>query len=151
MTPATRQRPTLASVVSDGPVLPDRIVLYADPGWGKTSFAARLPKPIFLMTPGEDRLKKLIEQGLIPKTPHFPFTAESWDDVVFAVDELIRGQHDYRTFVLDTGNGAERLGQEQVCREDFENNWGEHGFQNFSKGEWITANRHWYPLLQQLE
>lgn len=151
MTIATRQRPTLASVVSKGVSLPDRIVLYADPGWGKSSFAARLPKPVFLTTPGENRLDKLIEQGLIPETPHFPDEAQSWDEVTAAIDELIRGQHDYRTFVLDTGNGAERLAQEQVCQADYNGDWGEHGFQSFSKGEKITANRLWFPLLQHLD
>ena len=89
---ASRQRPTLASVVSKGTPMPDRIVLYADPGWGKSSFAARLPKPVFLTTPGENRLDQLIQQGLIPQTPHFPDEAQSWDDVTAAIDELIRGQ-----------------------------------------------------------
>lgn len=142
---------SLQSVVTESRPLPDRIVVYADPGWGKTTFAARMPKPIILMTPGEDRLAQLIAQGLVPPTPHFPETAQTWDDIVAAVDELIRSPHDFRTFVLDTANGSERLAQESVCDADYGGNWGESGFASFAKGERITADRHWFPFLQQLD
>lgn len=145
------QRPSLASVVTRSTALPDRIALYGPPGWGKTSFAARLPKPIMLMTPGEDRLIKLIEQGLVPETPHFPDLAQSWDDVQFALRELLTQPHDYRTFILDTGRGVERFAHEVVCQDDFKGDWGEYGFQSFGKGEKIAADRLWVPFLAQLD
>ena len=147
---ATR-RPSLARVVTSSPVLPDRIILYAPPGWGKTSFAAFLPKPIFLMTPGEDRLKKLIEQKLVPPTAHFPDLAETWADVYNVIAELMNQDHDFKTFVLDTGNGVERLGHEQVCETEFSNDWGENGFNAFGRGEKIAANKLWVPFLSQLD
>ena len=145
------RRPSLARVVTSSPVLPDRIVLYAPPGWGKTSFAAFMPKPIFLMTPGEDRLKKLIEQGLVPPTAHFPDLVDSWAGVQEAITELIRQDHDYKTFVLDTGNGVERLGHEQVCESEFGYDWGEAGFNAFGRGEKISTNKLWTPFLADLD
>lgn len=147
----TQRRMSLSSVVTESRPLPDRIVLYGAPSWGKTTFAAHMPKAIFLMTPGEDRLRKLIAEGLCPPTPHFPDTAGTWADVAAAVQELLTQQHDYQTFVLDTANGAERLGQEQVCQSDFRGDWGEYGFASFGKGERITANQLFWPLLQQLD
>jgi hypothetical protein len=145
------RRPSLACIVTSSPVSPDRIVLYAPPGWGKTSFAAYLPRPIFLMTPGEDRLKKLIEQQLVPPTAHFPDLAETWADVCGAVAELTREDHDFKTLVLDTGNGVERLAHEQVCESEFSNDWGEQGFNAFARGEKISTNKLWIPFLAQLD
>src|SRR5579859_2480461 len=109
MTYESHARPSLARVATRGQSLPDRVVIYAPPGWGKTSFAARMPGAIVLMTPGEDRLVKLIEGGLVPETSFFPDLARCWGDVTGAVEELLIQPHDYRSLVIDTGNGAERL------------------------------------------
>jgi hypothetical protein len=144
-------KPSLSRVATRSATLPDRIVLYGPPGWGKTSFAARMPAAIFLMTPGEDRLKKLIAEGLAPETAHFPELAESWHDVLFAVEELLEQPHDYKTFVLDTGNGAEVLAQQDVCLSNFGGDWTEAGFNGFGRGEKITMNRLWTPFLTLLD
>lgn len=146
-----RARPSLARVATSSPTLPDRVVLYGPPGWGKTSFAARLPQPVFLMSPGEDRLPQLIAEGLVGPTAHFPDVAQSWADVETAARELLTQPHDYQTFVLDTGNGAERLAQEEVCSADFGGDWGDTGFASFGKGEKVTANRLWAPFLVLLD
>lgn len=142
---------TLSKVVTRSKTLPDRIVMFGQPGWGKTSLCAGMPRPIFLMTPGEDRLKKLIEQGLVPPTAHFEEVAQEWQDVMAAVRELHRQQHDYQTFVIDTGNGAERLAQEDVCETQFGGDWGEGGFNAFARGEKITVNKLWVPFLSELD
>ncbi len=144
-------KPTLARVKTRSATLPDRIVIYGPPGWGKTSLAARMPGAIFLMTPGEDRLKKLIEQGLAPETAHFPDLAETWSDITGAVAELTTQPHDYSTFVLDTGNGAEKLAQADVCNVNFGGDWTESGFNGFGRGEKITVNRLWIPFLALLD
>lgn len=142
--------PTLASAVKQSATLPDRIILYGPPGVGKTSLAAYLPDPIFLMTPGEDRLKKLIANGLVPPTGHFPDLAENWNDVEHVASELTVSEHDYKTFVLDTTNGAERLAQEEHAREKYNGEmsgkWSE-----FSRGERDTANALWPPFLALLD
>lgn len=148
---ASTDRFSLDKVSKRSASLPDRIVLYGPPSWGKTSFAARLPAPIFLMSPGEDRLKKLIEQGLCPETPHFPELAQSWDDVQTALQVLTAGAHDFRTLVIDTGNGVERLAQELVCEEEYGGNWGETGFARYGVGEKVAADRLWAPFLASLD
>lgn len=150
-TATTAQRFSLATVARRSASLPDRIVLYGPPSWGKTSFAARMPGAIVLMTPGEDRLKKLIEQGLCPETPHFPDLAETWGDVTEAVAVLTEQAHDYKTLVIDTGNGAERLAHELVCAEEYQGDWGEHGFARYGAGEKVAADRLWVPFLTALD
>lgn len=54
---------TLESIVSRSPTLPDRIIVHAPPGWGKTSLLACFPDPVFLCTRGEDGIMKLIASG----------------------------------------------------------------------------------------
>src|SRR5262245_55584679 len=55
--------PSLAQVTTATRKLPNRVILHGVEGWGKTSFAAQAPKPIFLMTRGEDGLETLIDSG----------------------------------------------------------------------------------------
>ncbi|MDE2101711.1 MAG: AAA family ATPase [Patescibacteria group bacterium] len=148
---APKTGPRLARVVTRSITLPDRIVLFSPAGWGKTSWAANLPEPIFLTTKGEDGLQKLISTGQLPETPHFEDPAETWNDVKIAVNELIVQDHPYKTFVLDTGNGAERLGQEEVCASEFSGDWGDNGFNAFGRGEKVTASKLWLPFLHLLD
>lgn len=148
---AAPRRPSLSRVVSQGKALPDRIILFAPPGWGKTSFATGFPKPIFLMTPGEDRLIKLIEQRLVPPTPHFPDLAEQWSHVCDVVADLTRDDHPHHSLIIDTGNGTERLAHEDICDREFSSDWGEQGFNAFGRGEKISTNKLWIPFLAQLD
>jgi len=145
------QRPTLSRVKTQSKTLPDRIVIHTPPGWGKTSLAAHMPKAVFLMSPGEDRLKKLIEQGLVPPTPHFEDLDMTWDHVLGAVRELLNQEHDHQTLVIDTVNGLEPLAQADVCREEFHGEWGDKGFALFNRGERLTVQRLWLPFLRLLD
>ena len=43
-------------------------------------------------------------------------------------------QHPFKTLVVDTANGLERLLHEQICNDSFNNDWGEHGFAGFQRG-----------------
>ncbi len=104
-----------------------------------------------LTTRGEDGLQKLIEAGQLPETHHFADQALSWADVLTAVQGLTDQQHSFKTFVLDTANGAERLAHETACLDQFADDWGEGGFNAFGRGEKISANKHWLPFLAALD
>jgi hypothetical protein len=114
----------LSKVTSDAPALPSRVVLYAPEKAGKTSFGCYAPKPIFLMTAGETGLLSLIESGQVPPTPHFPADFTAWPRLLDAVEALIAEPHEYKTLVLDTGNGAEQLLLAYVCGlKPFDGDW----------------------------
>jgi hypothetical protein len=160
LTTATKPPPAKQKLLNGTPLdgittrsraLPDRIVLYAGQGWGKTSFAAQMPGVIFGTTRGEDGLQTLIENGQLPPTPHFqePFT--TWNDISLAVNKLIVMEHSHKTFVLDLANGAERLAHEETCASECDNDWGEKGFNAFGRGEKISTNKLWIPFLQLLD
>lgn len=124
---------TMADIASKGVALPNRYGLYAGGGFGKTSLLAYSRDPIFLMTRGETGLLTLISAGQLPPTPHLP-ELESWGDLTAAIKFLRTGEHDRKTLVLDTVNGAERLLHEYVCDRDFNGDWSDKGFQGFMRG-----------------
>lgn len=127
----------LSAVTKDAPQLPSRVVMYAPEKAGKTSFACFAPNPIFLMTAGETGLLSLIEAGQVPPTAHFPDDFKTWGELQGAVRSLIKEQHDYKTLVLDTGNGAENLLAASVCEENFNGNWAD--YNDYGRGVRIAV------------
>lgn len=115
--------PSLDTVTSEGKKLPNRVVLHALQKWGKTSWAAQAPSPVFLMTRGEDGLLTLMKSGQVKPTKHFPDPACSWNDLKLALNELVVKDHPYKTLVLDTLNGAERLCHEDFVERECDGNW----------------------------
>jgi len=127
----------LAKVTNTAPNLPSRVVLYAAEKWGKSSFAAYAPRPIFLMTAGETGLLSLIESRKVPAVDHFPEDFQTWQGLVNAVRALRDEKHDFQTLVLDTGNGAENLAADAVCFDKFGGDWSD--FNAYGRGIDLTA------------
>lgn len=138
----------LDSVTTEAPQLPSRVVLYAPEKFGKTSFGCHAPSPIFLMTAGETGLLSLIESGQVPPTPHFPADFKTWEELVEAVRAILREKHEYRTLVLDTGNGAEQMLMAHVCEREFEGKWGD--FNSYGRGM-AAAIPVWADFLKLLD
>ncbi len=132
--PPSAPKVDFGSLIStQGKSLPNRYVLYAGEGWGKTSFAAMMPKPIFIQTRGETGLETLIDAGQLQETAHFP-EVQDWRTLTDAVRYLRDAEHGYKTLVIDTLNGAERLLHEMVCQRDYQCDWGDRGFGAYQKG-----------------
>jgi len=143
------KRFTLADTQQASAALANRYGLHAREGWGKTSLAAHAPKPIFIQTRGETGLDTLISNGQLPQTPHFP-EIQTWDELTAAIRFLIDEQHPYRTLVLDTVNGAERLCYEHVCHRDFNDEWGDKGFGGYQRG-YEVSQAEWRMFLNALD
>ena len=85
---------------------PPRILVYGTEGIGKSTLAARTPKPIFIST----------EDGLGEIDCHrFPL-ATSFEDVEAALNELHEEKHDYQTVVIDSLDWLERLVFDALCK-----------------------------------
>lgn len=147
--PQQTQRDRLSLITGKGPDLPQRSVIHAVEGWGKSSLGAQAPKPVFLQTKGETGLETLIAAGQLPEVPHFP-ESMVWDDLLDNIDALTREPHEYRTLVMDTTNGAERLCHEHVCKRDFNNDWTDTGFIGYQRGVEVSLND-WGGFLQSLD
>lgn len=134
-------RMSLASITSTRQInRPLRIALFGVPGVGKSTFAAQAPSPIFLCA--EDGAG-FLDAKAFPK----PL---SWQDVLDAVETLLRDEHPFKTLVIDTLDALESLCWEHVCRmhggskirsiEDF----------GYGKG-YQHAVEAWEQLLRRLE
>jgi hypothetical protein len=140
---------TLGDVADGGAGLPNRCILHGVEGVGKTSFGCCAPRPVVLMTRGETGLLTLIDSGQAPRTPHFP-ELTSWEEVLGALDALMKETHEYRTLVIDTLNGCERLCHEHVCQRDFAGDWGRNGFTSYMAG-YEVALADWRGFLGALD
>lgn len=150
--PQAVRKMKLASVTTEAQHLPNIILVHGPPGVGKTSLAGHFPSPVFLMTRGELGAIMLMQYNQIPKVNHWPEPAESWQEILDAIDELTEGQHEHKTLVIDTVNGAERLCHEMVCARDYGGDWGKQGFEGFAAGYRTSVNdwRHLIGKLQKL-
>lgn len=140
---------SLSDITGKANNLPNRYLLHGLEGWGKTSFGALFPKPIFLQTRGETGLETLISNGRLPEVPHFPEIL-TWNELLSAIRTLTDQQHDYKTLVIDTANGAERLCHEYVCTTQFKGEWGEKGFASYGKGFDVSIAE-WLMMLSALD
>lgn len=140
---------TLADISTKGSGLPNRYILYAVEKWGKTSLGAKFPAPIFLQSRGETGLETLMDAGLLPETPHFPEITD-WETALGAVRLLRESDHKYKTLVIDTANGLERLCHEHVCAKYYNSDWGPNGFAAYGRG-YESAATEWRMLLTDLD
>lgn len=140
--------PSLKNVATKARARPNRVVLYAVEGWGKSSWGCMTPSPIFLMTKGEDGLRKLIENGLVPETPHFDDEATTWNELLLGVRALLVDEaHGYKTLVLDVLNGAAKLCVDHVCRTNFGGDMEK--FNDYGRG-WKIVPSEWQKFLDLL-
>lgn len=134
-------------ITKTGLNLPSRVILHGVEGIGKTSFGAYAPSPVFSMTKGETGLLTLIDNGMIEETPHFDEVI-TWVDLLRQILYLTENDVGYRTYVIDTLNGAERLCFEYVVGELFGGSWEK--FSAYGKGPDI-ALAEWIKFLEMLD
>lgn len=138
-----------AAVKTKGSGLPSRLILHGVEGIGKTSFAACGPDPIFLMARGETGLETLIDAGRLKDVPHLPELMD-WASVLSAIEWLTTAEHKFRTLVIDTLNGMERLVHEFVCQRDYRGDWGKQGFTSYMQGFEVSLGD-WREFLSALD
>jgi AAA domain len=118
--------------------LPPRVLIHGQEGVGKTTLAAKFPKPVFLQT--EDGVPaglKVATFGLL----------SNYTDVRDALAALGNEPHDFGTVVLDSADKLEGLIWADVCAT---NNWPSIEAPGFGKG-YVVADRWWRDFLAALD
>ena len=114
---------------------PPRVLIYSDPGVGKSSFAATAPKPVFI--PLEDGL----DQINCTKFPHVKDFATLIADLKAVRDE----EHDFQTLVIDSLSALQNVVSDGVCAAA-----GAKSTSRRSKSTFSTLTRRRAPTLQLL-
>lgn len=98
---------------------------------------------------GETGLETLIDAGRLKETPHLP-EIQTWTELLGFIEALTTEEHPFKTLVIDTLNGAERLCHEHVCEHDYSNDWGDRGFMGYMRGYEVSL-ADWRKLLAALD
>lgn len=116
---------------------PYKIVLYGLEGVGKSTFAGDAPSPIFMDVEGGT---SELDVARFPQIKTFVEALE-------AIDELMVGEHEFKTFVLDTADWLEGLIWQHVCDEANVKSIEDIGY---GKG-YTAALEHWRTFLARLD
>jgi hypothetical protein len=99
---------SLLSQVTSGKVMkPINVLLIGVEGIGKSTFASKAPKPIFVGAEENDELE----------VARFP-RCDSWQNFMECLDALIKEDHDFKTVVVDTIDSIEILLHKQILEND---------------------------------
>lgn len=146
---AAAKRTSLADIKKSGRGLPSRMVLQGGGGVGKTSFAAWAPKPLFILSPGENGLETLMDQGQIPQRDFVEFT--DWQDLLAFLQDFRTADHDYKSLVFDTLDGFVAVAKQWALDDKFDGDDGPKGWLNYSAGDRYLASSVWPELLTLLD
>lgn len=126
--------------ILDGPLpKPPRVLLYGTEGVGKTTFASKAPRPLFLDT--EDGLGQIAARRL-------PIT--SWSTLPAALDAILRHKESIcDTLVIDSLDAAERMLHRHICEQRNVATI-DHVDGGYGKGYTLAAAE-WHRMLQQLD
>jgi hypothetical protein len=125
--PKLTRKLTLASVTRGKQWNPLRILIYGPDKVGKTSWAVGARPPLYNKG-ADDAIVLQTESGAeLIDVARFPL-AETWDDVLGAVDELSTGEHKYSKLVVDSVDWLEGLARDYVCAKHGKSNLEAFGF-----------------------
>ncbi len=87
---------------------PIRLMIYGQRGVGKTTFAAKAPKPVFIAT--EDGTAHLdVARFPIPKV---------WEELLQCLTVLAKEKHEYQSIVIDSLDWVEQLAHGQIAKDN---------------------------------
>lgn len=93
----------LAQVKKGREMKPAAILTHAPHGLGKTHLADMAPNPIFV---GEEENDE-IDSARMPKV-------KTWEDLEAQLAEIRDGEHDFKTLVIDTVDGLQRVAESKI-------------------------------------
>lgn len=123
---------------------PPRVLIYGQPGIGKTTFASEFPNPVYLQVEdGTPAGLELASFGLL----------KTYREVMQAIGELYDNADDlgFNTVVLDSVTAMQRLVFAETCDRGDEHGNRKQNIEDFGYGKgYVNAQRIWQELLEAL-
>ena len=126
---------------------PPKILLHAVPGWGKTTFAASAPRPIFLQT--EEGQRRIQGDHQIAPTASGGRVFREWSDFMDCLRELAKERERYDTIVIDTMDAGWPMLFDHTCSSRKGNHKSIEDF-GYGKG-WVYVQDDFTGLLRGLD
>ena len=104
----------LSSLKSSTALNPPIIVIYSEPGGGKTTWAASAPNPLFIDTEKGSGFVNVARAGDLFGKDYM----DSYDDVIATMKMLVKEEHDFKTLVIDSLSAMINLINDKVCDEE---------------------------------
>lgn len=92
-------------IISGKLIKPKRVVVYGPEGVGKSTFASKFPKPLYIDTEGST-VNLSVDRTPMPS---------SWGHLFQIISEIRRDPMGYKTVVLDTADWTQRLAILEMC------------------------------------
>jgi phage nucleotide-binding protein len=112
--------------------------IYGEPNIGKTTFANQFPDALMINTDGNIKYVDSPALDLIGDGKTDP-----WENFVNYVDEFLKGEHSFKTLVLDLTEDVYQYARAYYCKKLKVDHEGDLGF---AKGYDIVRNGFLYPL-----
>ncbi len=121
---------------------PPRILIYGEPGIGKTTLASEFPNPIFIQ----------IEDGAPPHMAYTTFgVLTSFEQVMEKLEELYNEEHNHQTVVVDSITEMQRLVWAETCRRGDEKGHKKERIEDFGYGKgYVNALAPWREFIEGL-
>jgi hypothetical protein len=140
----SKPRTPLVSVKRERINAPHLIVLHGLPGFGKTSFAAQFPDPLFICAEKAGAHEQLIYR--------YPDAIDTWDELLEAVRRLTVEDHSFKTLVIDKLEDIEPLCWAHILANEPKNKKTmAEAFGGYEKGYQVAVDLGWRLLAARLE
>jgi len=118
------------------------LILYGDPGIGKTGLALQFPKPARIISCNETGAQDLIDAGEVEEDMVDDVEANHWKDLL----DLVKSSTDVSTLIIDSLSGVAQFMQADILYKVYNNQTD--AFGSFSQG-WRIEGIVWAEELEE--